>query len=646
MIEHRGDIDGLRAVAILGVVIYHASPQSLPGGFTGVDVFFVISGYLITGLIWPDIAARRFSLSDFMARRARRLFPALAVMCGVIGIAAAAILLPQDLPGFAKSLLAAITFTSNIHYYGATGYFAAPAAQMPLLHLWTLAVEAQFYLLAPIGLLLLRRFRQALVLALVILACLASFGLSLWATAAMPEAAFFLLPARAWELGLGAALALAPRLRLASLLQELLSCAGLGLILLGFAGISHLTAFPGWAALVPTLGAVAFILAGPNAISNQALSLRPVQALGRISYGLYLWHWPMLVLAAYVAIDPLSPVARAGIIAVSILLAWASWHGLETRVRHWRLILHGIGTAGAAIGIFAAIILSSGRSPFGTPDQLAHLEDVTLARPLNDALCSKHNLKGTTVCVLGDPKNAPQFLLWGDSHALAIASAFDKAAHDRGISGLVMTRIACPPLPGLRRADRPDGEQCREFNARVLSTVPESVSAVILAARWPVYFHGESDPQNNHRSPRFDGIAVSQQPAAVSDVLLATLRALSDKEVTILGVLPEPGTDLPSLLGRSIRFGITPDPPGPDSTERAISYATDRTLAALAKAGDAGHVKLGDMICDQVSCRFHANGIPYFKDSNHLSEAGARLLLPRIAPLLDDHDARSAQFGD
>ena len=319
MQDYRPDIDGLRAVAVVPVVLYHAGVPALTGGFVGVDVFFVISGYLITGIVAAGIAAGSFSIVEFYERRARRILPALFVVLAASVAAGWWLLLPEPLERFAKSLLAATLFGSNFWFLdSARDYFAPGSDFAPLLHTWSLAVEEQFYLFFPPLLWAVARWRRGREVRLVAWLSLASFLGAVVVVAVDPPLAFYLAPLRIWELGLGALLALRPVPRLAARWQrEGLGALGLAGIAVAVFGYDDLTPFPGFAALAPCLGALAIIAVGSGgSVVNRALAIRPVVFVGLISYSLYLWHWPIL---AFLRVRLGEVELPSGVAAVAVL---------------------------------------------------------------------------------------------------------------------------------------------------------------------------------------------------------------------------------------------------------------------------------------------------------------------------------------
>ncbi|MBE3637050.1 acyltransferase family protein [Mangrovicoccus algicola] len=369
--RHRPEIDGLRAFAVLPVILYHAGLGPFPGGYVGVDVFFVLSGFLITSLLAEDLERGRYSLAGFYERRARRLIPALALVLGATTLGALAILPPEQLQGYAASLLASALFYANVHFWLNSGYFAPGAEDLPLLHVWSLAVEEQFYLIFPPVLALL--WRRGLPLARRVLwgAVLASLLLCLAGIADYPGATFFLLPSRAWELLAGSLLALhlhaAPRGG-----RALPASIGFGLILLSAMTFTEETPFPSHFTLVPVLGTVLVLrYAAPGQWVFRILTWRPFVLVGLVSYSAYLWHQPLLVLARAASYDPPGPWLRAGLVVLTLVLAAATWAFVEQPFRgrpaRWLPGRTPILGASAAVLLLAAAAGISGIASAGWP---------------------------------------------------------------------------------------------------------------------------------------------------------------------------------------------------------------------------------------------------------------------------------------
>ncbi|WP_108261405.1 acyltransferase family protein [Mangrovicoccus ximenensis] len=358
--RHRPEIDGLRAFAVLPVILYHAHLGPFTGGYVGVDVFFVLSGFLITSLLAEDLEKGRYSLAGFYERRARRLVPALAVVLAATTIAAGSILFPAQLEGYAQSLLASALFYANMHFWLTSGYFAPTAEELPLLHIWSLAVEEQFYLLFPPLLALLWRMAQKQRLRLLWGAAALSFVLCVAGIADYPTATFFLLPTRAWELLAGSLLALHLHGRERNG-RGLPAAIGLGLILVAVFAFNEGTPFPSHFALLPVLGTVLVLrYAAPGQAVFRVLTWKPFVWAGLISYSAYLWHQPVLVLGQAASYDPLGHWARAGLVLLSLALAALTWKFVEQpfRGRPAKLLPGRNAILGATAAVLCAISLA------------------------------------------------------------------------------------------------------------------------------------------------------------------------------------------------------------------------------------------------------------------------------------------------
>ena len=332
--NYRRDIDGLRAVAVLPVVLFHFGVSAIPGGFTGVDIFFVISGYLISGSLLDDLDRGQFSIARFYWRRARRILPALVFVILLTCIAAWFILLPSDLHEFSLSVIAASTFWSNIYFWKTTNYFSIDAELRPLLHTWSLSVEEQYYIFAPILMFLIYRYLGKRWLLVLVPIIVGSFVLAIMATSLAPTAGFYLLPTRMWELMLGAVLMLRRPPAIGNRLSmELLGLAGFGLVAYGFLTISESDPFPGYNALFPCIGTALLIYVGqapptadmPATIATRILQFSPFVWIGLISYSLYLVHWPINSFVHYLSLQNVGVPTVIAMMIGSLALATFSW---------------------------------------------------------------------------------------------------------------------------------------------------------------------------------------------------------------------------------------------------------------------------------------------------------------------------------
>jgi peptidoglycan/LPS O-acetylase OafA/YrhL len=489
---YRADIDGLRAISVLGVILFHAGLGG--GGFVGVDVFFVISGFLITGLLLDDLNQGTYSLRAFWLRRIRRILPAALVMLVAVLTAGYVVMLPEDLVGLGRSTLAQLSLVANIFFWRDTGYFAIAAELKPLLHTWSLAVEEQFYLFFPPLLTMLYRCGLRCLKTGLCFFTLASFLLSLHGMASHPSATFYLLPTRAWELLVGSLLAIGFfRRGFSSLQAEILAVSGMVGILSSMLVLNKDSSFPGLAALPPVLGSALVILGNSHHLTLVArlLSLSPLTYIGKISYSLYLWHWPVLAMGKY-AYDGAMPVSLTTLlIGCSFLLAISSFHFVENPIRRRRLLA---GSWSLLTGLSLVSILSFGVGAAfhfgkGFPERLLKTLSESETRVYVGDLSA---LRQGELPRLGDLNaDRPSFIVWGDSHAGVTMNMFDRLGRELGLMGLSAGHGGNPPLP---EVDISWNADLREWNSRVLQVIEEKeIRCVFLVARWASFVEGATD---------------------------------------------------------------------------------------------------------------------------------------------------------
>lgn len=642
--HYRPDIDGLRGLAILPVVLFHVGLPSFSGGFVGVDVFFVISGFLITSLIHPQMRAGNFSFAVFYERRIRRLFPALfAVVAACLLLAA--LLLPVDLRSFSLSIAATVLFAANFLFWATTGYFDSSADGKLLLHAWTLSVEEQFYILFPAFLLLILRYlpghAQRLMLALAAL----SIAASATVVASDPAAAFYLPFFRAWELLLGALLAMNAIPPVASpALRDGLSL--LGMFFVGYAVFTYTegTAFSGVHAVLPCIGTAILIHTGRGDGSRVArvLALRPVQFVGLISYSLYLWHWPLVVLAKYFANTELKLTEQLLVVAASFAAAIVSWRYIERPFRGENGLLSRVTlfrTAGVLTAAFIAIGLA-GHYSKGLPSRFPQA-GAEQPRVLIHQHCLNREpsrIAGGDACVLGAKGGAaPTFILWGDSHAGALAPAIERAAARTGRTGILAGQAGCLPFLGVERHDRGD-LPCRGFNeavTKLLDRYPD-VRTVVFAGEWALYAEGSRYRQATRAPVLISRDGVDGNSRTFYDGMARTLRFLAERNLNAVFVTqaPEIGWDVPSVLARSLAYDRQPPAPPSFDDYRARQKKVTDIVTEISRHHSLRVVDIARILCPGKVCLTAQDGQWLYIDATHLSTRGAEYVARAFAGVL------------
>ncbi len=631
--RYRAEIDGLRALAVLAVVLYHAG-FGFRGGFVGVDVFFVISGYLITSLIWKDLETGRFTLAGFWERRARRIAPALVVLLVPVLVAGWFLLLPSDYRELGKATAAQAVVSANVYYWRHTGYFDGVAEEMPLLHTWSLAVEEQFYLVVPILFWLAYRVRRlrtrSAMLSVLGIGMGASFALSIVGVARHPAASFYLLPTRAWELMLGSIVAFLPTS--SALLErrgvrDLASALGLALVVVPGWVYSKGTPFPGLAAMAPCGGTALLIWANGRSgdriptLVGCLLALRPLVFVGLISYSLYLWHWPLLAYGQYHSFDPMTVGQRGFLVALGFILAYLSYRFVETPFRERRVargrVIFGYAGGGLAVAMagglacahfqgFPERVPARAQAYADAKDDLGHVIELTADDVRSDLLLPIGVRDGSAPLAL---------LLWGDSHAMAAIPAFDEYLKDNGMSGRVAAHSSTAPVLDWFRVKKWGlNQDAVAFSNAVLDYVQQKqIRHVVMAARWRGYLDGPDD---------YDGF---------ENAIVTTIRRLraTGAQPWVLVDVPEHPYSVPKVLSRGTLVGVDlvdfsgrPNPSDPydgirPSTLKAIVAAGGRVLNPrplfMARSGDRYLME--------------KDGVALFRDQHHLTPAGARMML-------------------
>jgi peptidoglycan/LPS O-acetylase OafA/YrhL len=621
--SYRADIDGLRGIAVLLVLAFHLGTSKCSGGFVGVDVFFVISGYLIGSIILSEIAVEKFSLLSFYERRVRRIVPALFVMTLVTSLVAYEFLLPAELEEFAKSLLASTFSVSNVYFFHQSGYFEGPAAMKPLLHTWSLAVEEQFYIFLPLFLIAVHKFFPKWQRVLISSVAILSFCASVWGAFHNPSATFYLAHTRAWELLLGTMIVLDvfPRFS-GAISRNVASIAGLGLILAAAVVYDKATPFPGATALVPCFGAALIIAAGRTgpSIVGRLLSLSPVVFVGTISYSLYLWHWPMIVfqgISGILAQGIWPKAAKLVVLAASFLVATLSWKFVEQpfrdrRFRFRRRVLFQIAASSAAALVILGVstLLTRGFPSRFPPEAVRVASFLENADPLTEAqyrvgtcFLTSRNLQATfdrSVCLRQDPNKRNELLI-GDSHAAQLWYGLSSVFTD--VNLMQATASGCKPT--LDQGLGTD-KKCRQMMDYVFHDyLPNHhVDALLIAARW-----------DGADLPRLERTVAWLKQQGIS--------------VILFGPTVQYDSALPRLLALAIQKN---DPRIPASHRVAYYERLDKEMSQLAEGKlQVRYISYFKLFCPQGACvEYAAEGVPLQSDYGHLTGKGSFLMAAKI----------------
>lgn len=650
-LRYRADIDGLRALAILPVVLYHAGVSAIGGGFVGVDIFFVISGFLITSLILADLERGTYSTYDFWKRRARRILPALCVVLLATLAAGWFLLLPDDFAWLGKQVAAQSTFVSNVLFFHNTDYFAGEAYLSPLLHTWSLSVEEQFYLLFPLGLFLVwhlwRRYLTRCLLVLVVI----FYGLCILGTAWDKDMAFFLF--RGWELLVGAltVMLLPAASNAGAKLRSIIGLAGLVFMLIAIFGFDDAMAFPGWYAALPCLGAAMVIWANASGVtlSGKILSARPLVWTGLVSYSLYLWHWPVLSFLRYETGGPLSTAQAVVGVTVSLILAILTWKFVEQPFRQGafskvsrKTVLQAscamlcafaftgllVSFAGGFAARFDPAVLQYAAGVADNNPRMAECNGKTAADIRNGKLCRFNEASGAT----------PAFLLWGDSHADSLVPMMEELSAKHGVDGYIATYNGCPPLYG-HKQDGKGRNHCDAFNDALPEFIrDQKIKHVFLITSWRSWLE--------RREILFDDLSWyapyrEKFPDPRMAAMMKTIDLLQADGVTVYTMpdLPEADFDPPRRLAlEKMRGG--------DDTNIAIGRkeydaSIVRSSADFFKRANNKELVVIDQtskLCDDISCKVQAGGYSLYSNYTHLSVRGTKYIEDVFDPYFEAMD--------
>jgi peptidoglycan/LPS O-acetylase OafA/YrhL len=643
-IAYRPDIDGLRAISVLAVILFHARVPGFAGGYVGVDVFFVISGYLITQILVAHTehgVTRR--LRDFYVRRCRRILPALLVMLVATAPLACWLFPPGDLASFGRQLAATAVFLGNLAMLRGTGYFDLQTPLDPLAHLWSIGVEEQFYVVFPLVLIASGKSSGRRI-AILCGAAVASFALCVWGSYAHPTPNFFLAPTRAWELLLGSLVALGVGRSLRHhRLANAFAAAALVALAACLIAYDRSTPYPGLYALVPCASAAILLATGggsPSRVSRW-LGARPLVFTGLISYSLYLWHVPVLGLAKYYHIRPFEPQELALVLCSIYLLAALSWRYVEAPIRG-RAVLRSdarflavAGAATVAIASLGALLWGSG----GLPGRLDATEAKLVAtddryfQDAHDCVRSPRDVAAGSLCSFGPQASArAQVVVWGDSHAITLFPAYEQIASARGVRVRAAVHPACRPLLGVASPlDKPiRRQQCAEFNRAALAAIDAIDPALVILNAYWMYPDLRLETSED----------ASSAPTSFAAAFERTLRELGSKrKICVVGDVPKLDYDSPSgaLLVAARRRGLDPTFLAPSRSDALLRLRElDGYFADLGERHGFAFVDPTATLCAESKCALLTpDGRPVYRDDNHLAVGGALLLAKPLEACFD-----------
>jgi len=653
--KYRREINGLRAIAVIPVVLFHAGLEVFSGGFIGVDIFFVISGYLITTIILSEKDQGVFSLSTFYERRARRILPALFFVIIASLPFAWLFLLPSDLKDFFQSLVAVITFSSNILFWKETGYWGTENELKPLLHTWSLAVEEQYYILFPLFLILMQRFHKRWLISSFLAIIATGLCLSQWGAYNAPVANFFLLPFRSWELAIGACIAFyflyinsnTPCTKPHNTLNELLSGLGLALIFYAIFMFDESTPFPSLYTLIPTLGtALVILFSSANTFVGRLLSTKALVGIGLISYSAYLWHQPLIAFSRHSSSTEPNQFVLLTMATLSFPLAYLTWRFIENPFRKkenfnrkavFKLSIIGslafllIGISGQYFDVFR----SSSEVPPSVINSIKRIEAPCFDRNHADTadtwLCP---INGETL------RQKPDFIAIGDSHMYAFLPGLKILASEHTYFGSYVGFSGCPPLLGVHslRSDQ-HIKNCHNLNNRVFDYVKKhDIKNIVLVARWSYYTDGKysgggineigtspTDKKSKNHSRQTFNIAIHE-----------TLKRYGELGVSIhiLLQVPMQKNNPNSIYYESYIGGefnqkfFSSKAIRREQHMQLQSYVNNKIRKAAADLA-INSIQIYDpknILCDAVMCRFGTKDTSFYFDNDHLSISGAKFV--------------------
>lgn len=646
-LNYRPEIDGLRALAILSVAFFHAE-MGFEDGYAGVDIFFVISGFLITSILYKDAQVGAPSLIHFWERRVRRIFPALTLVLLFSILAGYILYFPANLIELGQQVRAQSVFGSNILFYLQSGYFDSSSELKALLHTWSLAIEEQFYLFFPLLFFTIYRLKREYLIPVIAVFAVVSLGISIyWIGKGSQDAAFYLLPARAWELMVGSLIALyKPAKPMPQKAAEWVGIAGLVAILYTVIFYDDGTDFPGAAALLPTLGAGAIILASANAPIRIAryLSYKPLVFIGLISYSWYLWHWPIISFARYLPYIKFNALTGFVCLVISFGLAYLSWRFIE---RPFRASNGVMGRKPLFACAFAILIACAAIGHFfvakeGMPNRMNETATRLASGMLDNnpyVECTgdtETQIKTDALCQTNKAAGKPTFLAWGDSFANSMTPGLFHLSEEIGVNGYIVSYSACPPILGLQQRKDDRAFTCADFNDAVLAFVERNnIKTVFLIGNWYGWMRDEKKTYFEDET-WFDAYKETDTSKAAAG-LKRTVKVLREKGIKPVVIVPNPyAMAEPSrYLALEEMYDIKPRTIFISRKENREHFApVIEPMIAHLRADKVEIIDFRGRLCDEEQCRVQYDGYSLYADRAHLSSKGAIYVAPMFTPYL------------
>lgn len=615
----RADINGLRAYAVILVLLYHVGVSTISGGFLGVDIFFVISGYLMTGVILSRLQQQRFSLLGFYASRCRRIIPPLMLMCAILLVVGGFLIPPEEYKILSGHIAASLSFISNLVYFKEAGYFDAGAVYKWLLHTWSLSVEWQFYLLLPLTLMFTARYLRRQFGWVMAVGALLSFVLALVMTHLHDTMAYFMLPTRAWEMLAGGLVYLAPKSRLTG--QRWVVFPALSGLIVSAMWIDAGTTWPGMMTLIPVLLTALIIHVTAN--DSPLLNNRVVQPIGKASYSIYLWHWPLWVFW-HLADLPVTPVSQASLIALSLLAGGVSWALVENKAG-WFSARTPVALGNAALVVLIALLIVAQQGfPARAPQSVTQISQYAKQRFAAARGCLVVNSKQSPQCTFGKGSEVNLVVL-GDSHANALLSSVVASGDADSDTIVFIAQSSCPTVPDITRPGRPD---CGDFVKNAITTIEEKYpkASVLIINRFSLYLHGENG--RNDDTPQY---TFANEDSSLSSFQQHFTRAVKKlarhRKVFIMTPVPEFDYDVIYRMTRDAMRGKPYAIQLPWEEYQSRNQDALKMLNQLvAEIPNVTLLDSAQALCDRHFCYGARDGVPLYRDSNHLSEFGNKLL--------------------